>query len=108
MTDIHAHRGNRFEPATPASERSYTSTEKIGVGAGSYVGGTDFSCNCMARQYTWPTEQSYENDHLHVGVMPATRSINTPDWYAEQVRTRLPCGLTLFYSVSGEDRCSLV
>ena len=51
----------------------------------------------MARQYTRPTGQSYRNDHRHVGVMPATTTINTPDWCAEQVRTRLPCDLT-FYS----------
>jgi hypothetical protein len=45
----------------------------------------------MARQYTGPTGQSYQDDHRHVGVMPVTPSINTPDWCAEQVRTRLPC-----------------
>ena len=58
----------------------------------------------MARQYTRPTRQSFQDDHRHVGVMPATPSINTPDWCAEQVRTSLPCDLMLFCSVSGEDR----
>jgi hypothetical protein len=49
----------------------------------------------MARQYTRQTRQSYRNDHRHVGVMmPATVSINTPNWCAEQVRTRLACDLT--------------
>jgi hypothetical protein len=42
----------------------------------------------MARQYTGPTGQSYRDDHRRVGVMPATPSTNTPDWCAEQVRTR--------------------
>ena len=73
-------------------------TDKIGVVAGDDIGGTDISCHFMARQYTRPTRQSYRNDHRHVGVMPATPSINTPDWCAEQVRTRLPCDLTLFCS----------
>jgi hypothetical protein len=44
----------------------------------------------MARQYTWPTRQSFQDDYLHVGVMPATPSINTLDWCAEQVCTRIP------------------
>ena len=56
----------------------------------------------MARQYTRPTRQSYRNDHRHVGVMPATPSINTPDWCAEQVRTRLACDLTLFSSAHSD------
>ena len=60
----------------------------------------------MARQYTGPIGQSYQDDHRHVGVMPATPSMNTPDWFAEQMRTRLPCDL-MFYSVYGEDRCLL-
>jgi hypothetical protein len=68
-----------------------TRTDRIG--AGDYIGG-----NFMARQYTRPTRQSYRNDHRHVGVVPATSSINTPDWCAEQVRTRLSCDLTLFCS----------
>ena len=59
----------------------------------------------MARLYTGPTGQSYQDDHRHVGVMSGTTSINTrtPGWCAEQVRTRLACDVTLFCSVSGED-----
>jgi hypothetical protein len=56
----------------------------------------------MGLQYTRPTRQSYRNDHLHVGVMPVTPSINKPDWCAEQVRTRLPCDLTLFCSTDSD------
>jgi hypothetical protein len=41
----------------------------------------------MSRQYTGPTGQSYQDGHRRVGVTPATPSINTPDWCAEQVRT---------------------
>ena len=37
----------------------------------------------MARLYTGPTRQSYQDDYRHVGVMPATPSINTPDCCAE-------------------------
>ena len=48
----------------------------------------------MATQYTRPTGQSYQNDHRHVGVMPATPAISPPGWCAEQVRTPLPCDLT--------------
>ena len=60
----------------------------------------------MARQYTGPTGQRYQDDHRHVGVMPATPSINKPDWCTQQVRTLLPCDV-MFCSVSGEDRCLL-
>jgi hypothetical protein len=67
----------------------------IGFGAGDDIGGTDISCNFIARQYTRLTRQSYRNDHRHIGVMLTTLSINTPDWCAEQVRTRLPCNLIL-------------
>ena len=49
----------------------------------------------MARQYAGPTAQSYQDDHRHVGVIQATPSINTPDWCAEQVRTRLQCDLNV-------------
>jgi len=49
-----------------------TRADKIGVGAGGDIGGTDISCIFMARQYTGPTRQSYRDDHKHVGVMPAT------------------------------------
>jgi hypothetical protein len=83
-------------PGPPQGGR--TRTDKTGVCAGDDIGSTDISCNFMARQYTRPTRQSYRNDHRHVGVMRATPSINTPDWCAEQVRTRLPCDLTLFCS----------
>jgi len=55
-----------------------TRADKIGVGAGGDIGGTDISFIFMARQYTGPTRQSYRDDHRHVGVMPATPSINTP------------------------------
>ena len=64
--------------------------DKIGVGAGGDIVGTDISCIFMARQYMGPTRQSYGDDHRHVGVMSATPSINTPARCAEQVRTRLP------------------
>jgi len=30
----------------------------------------------MARKYTGPTGPSYQDDHRHVGVMPATPTIN--------------------------------
>jgi hypothetical protein len=68
-----------------------TRADKIGVGAGGDIGGTDISFIFMATQYTRPTGQSYRTDLRHVGVMPATPSINTPARCAEQVRTRLPC-----------------
>jgi hypothetical protein len=55
-----------------SSKGGRTRTDKIGVGAGDDIGGTDIWCNFMARQYTRPTRQSYRNDHRHVGVMPAT------------------------------------
>ena len=84
-----------------------TRTNKIGVIPGGDIGGTDISCNLMARQYTGPTGQSYQDDHRHVGVMPATPAINKSDWCADQVRTRLPCDVTLFCNVSGEDMCLL-
>ena len=74
----------------------HTCTDKIGVGAGGDIGGTDISCIFMARQYTGPTRQSYRDNHQHVGVMPATPSINMPARCAEQVRTRLPCDLNCF------------
>ena len=70
-----------------------TRADKIGVGAGGDIGGTDISCIFMAKQYTGPTRQNYRDDHRNVGVMPATLSINTPARCAEQVRTRLPCDL---------------
>jgi len=50
----------------------------------------------MARQYRGPKRLSYRDDHRHVGVMPATPSINTPAQCAEQVRTRLPCDVRCF------------
>jgi hypothetical protein len=34
--------------------------------------------------------------------VPATPSINTPDWCAEQMRTRLTCDLTLFCSADSD------
>jgi len=34
--------------------------------------------------------------HRHVGIMPATPSINTPARCAEQVRSRLPCDVRCF------------
>jgi hypothetical protein len=55
-----------------------TRTDKIGVGTGGDIGGTDITCNLYGRQYTWPTRQSFQDDHRHVGVMPATPSINAP------------------------------
>ena len=61
----------------------------------------------IARQYTGPTGQSYQDDHRYVGVMPETSSINRPDWCAEQVRTRLPCDLASFCAVLGKDTCLL-
>ena len=71
-----------------------TRTDKIGVGPGGDISGTDISCNLTARQYTGPTGRCYQDDDRHVDVMPTTPSTNTPDWCAEQVRTRLPCDLT--------------
>ena len=59
-----------------------TRADKIGVGAGGDIGGTDISYIFMARQYTGPTRQSYRDDHRHVGVMPATPSIKTPVRFA--------------------------
>ena len=53
----------------------------------------------MARQYVWPTGQSFQDDHRHVGVMPATPSINIPggDYDIEMVlqepRKMGVCGL---------------
>jgi hypothetical protein len=85
-----------------------TRADKIGVGAGGDIGGTDISCIFMARQYTGPTRQSYWDDHRHVGVMPATPSINTPARCAEQVRTRLPCDVRCFVvSLVKTGACSL-
>jgi len=73
-----------------------TRADKIGVGAGGDIGVTDISCIFMARQYKGPTRQSYRDNHRHVGVMPATPSINTPARWAEQVGTRLPCDVRCF------------
>ena len=47
----------------------------------------------MARQYKGADRTKLSDDHRHVGVMPATPSINTLNWCAEKVRTRLPCDL---------------
>jgi hypothetical protein len=44
-----------------------TRADKIGVGAGGDIGGTDISCICMVRQYTGPTRRSYRDDHRHAG-----------------------------------------
>jgi len=86
-----------------------TRADKIGVGAGGDIGGTDISCIFMARQYTRPTWQSYRDDLRHVGVMPATPSINTPARCAEQVRTRLPCDARCFVaSLEKIGSCSFV
>ena len=60
-----------------------TRADKIGVGAGGDIGGTDISCIFMTRQYTGPTRQSYRDDHRHVG--------DPLDKYAGTVRTRLSC-----------------
>ena len=95
MIDIHHHR-----------KGGSTRADKIGVGAGGDIGGTDTSCIFMARQYTGPTRQSYRDDHRHVGVMPATASINTPTRCAEQVRTRLPCDVRCF--VASLEKIALV
>jgi hypothetical protein len=72
------------------SKSGSTRTDKISVVAGGNIGGTDISRNFMARQCMGPTGQSYRDDHQHVGMMPATPSINTPAWCAERVSTRLP------------------
>jgi hypothetical protein len=94
---IESRGGARFSsPVQTHPEGGRTRADKIAVGPGSNIGGTDISCICMVRQYTGPTGQSYREDHRHVGVMPATPSINTPAWCAEQVRTRLPCHLRSF------------
>jgi hypothetical protein len=58
----------------------------------------------MARQYTGLTGQSYRDDQ-HVGVMPATPSINTSAWCAEQVSTRLPCDVASLEKIRA---CSFV
>ena len=80
-----------LEVAQPYGGR--TRADKIGVGAVCDICGTDFSCIVMARQFTGPTRQSYRD---HVGVMSVTTSINTPARCAEQLRTRLPCGVRCF------------
>ena len=49
------------------SKGGRTRADKIGVGAGGDIGGTDISCIFMARQYMGPTRQSYRDDHRHVG-----------------------------------------
>jgi hypothetical protein len=91
------------------SEGGRTRADKIGVGAGGDIGGTDISCIFMARQYTGPTGQSYRDDLRHVGVMPATPSLNTAAWCAEQVRTRLPSDLRSFVaSLEKTSACSFV
>ena len=80
----------------PYCKGGRTRANKIGVGAGGDIGGTDISCIFMARQYKRPTRQSYRDDHRHVSVIPATLSINTRARCAEQVRTRLPCDVRCF------------
>jgi hypothetical protein len=82
-----------------------TRTDKICVGAGGDIGGTDISCNFMARQYTGPTGQSYRDDQGHVGVMQAAHSINTPAWCVEQVSPRLPHDVASLEKIRA---CSLV
>jgi hypothetical protein len=52
--------------------------KRVGVHATKSVGGTDISCNFMARRYTEPTGQSYRDDHRYVG--------NTLHKYASMVR----------------------
>jgi len=51
--------GNNLNVHTKAGR---THTDKIGVGAGTDIGGTGISCNFIARQYTGPTRQSYRDD----------------------------------------------
>ena len=46
------------------SKGGRTRTDKIGVGAGADIGGTDILCNLYGQAYTGPTGQSYEGDPL--------------------------------------------
>jgi len=72
-TYLHTQNGIPRQP-----KRGRTRADKIGVGAGGDIGGTDISCNFVARQYMGPARQSYRDAHRHVGVIPVTPSINTP------------------------------
>ena len=102
--NVRNHVSNQDETARTGRRKR---ADKIGVGAGGDIGGTE--CIFMATQYTGPTWQSYRNDHRHVCVMPATHSINMPAWCAEQVRTSLPCDVRCFVaSLEKIGACSFV
>ena len=86
------------------SKGGRTRTDKIGFGAGDDIGGTYISGNLYGQAV-------HVADTTKFSGRPPTcrRDAGDPlDKYAglvrRAVRTRLPCDLVLFCSVSGEDR----
>jgi hypothetical protein len=93
----------RSEDIRFTTKAGRTRTDKIGVGAGDDIGGTDISCNPYGQAV-------FVADTTKFSGRPPTcrRDAGNPlDKYAGLARTRLLCNLTLFCSVSGEDMCLL-
>ena len=79
-----------------------TARRRTGISTrpGGDIGGTDISCNLYGQAV-------HGADRTKLSGRPPTfrRDAGDPlDKYAGLVRTRLPCDLTFFCSVSGEDR----